>query len=233
MFGYVLPLKSELKVKDLNLFISYYCGLCFHLKNEFGNVPRVSVNYDMTFLSILLDGLCDDELTFDHKRCIIRPVYKKYVLSENKAIKYSAYINLALFYYKLLDDVQDDKNIKSQIGLLAFHPYKKNFKKLPNSIIDGISTNLQTLRELENTKSFSSLDEICHPFADIVGIILKDYPYKFHIDNDEVRINLYNFGYFLGKWIYLMDALDDLKDDLEKDNFNPINFLYNKDNKDL
>lgn len=233
MFGYVLPLKGELKVKDLNLFISYYCGLCFHLKNEFGNIPRTSVNYDMTFLSILLDSLSDDELIFEHKRCIARPIYKKYVLSKNKAIKYSAYINLALFYYKLLDDVDDNPNVKSKISVLSFSPYKKNFSKIPKNIINTISANLQKLREIETKKSFYSLDEICHPFADMVGIILKEYPYKLHSDSEELRMNLYNFGYFLGKWIYIMDAYDDLKDDFKKNNFNPIIFLYQNENEDI
>ncbi|MDU4739726.1 DUF5685 family protein, partial [Clostridium sp.] len=57
MFGYVTPLKAELKVKDFTKFRSYYCGLCFQLKNSAGNIPRMVLNYDMTFLAILLDSL--------------------------------------------------------------------------------------------------------------------------------------------------------------------------------
>lgn len=68
MFGYVLPLKQELKIKDFNRFKSYYCGLCFHIKNDFGNIPRMALNYDMTFLALLLDGLSPDEAEFDFKR---------------------------------------------------------------------------------------------------------------------------------------------------------------------
>ncbi|WP_322392425.1 DUF5685 family protein, partial [Clostridium perfringens] len=54
MFGYVTPLKAELKVKDFTKFRSYYCGLCFELKNNAGNIPRMVLNYDMTFLAILI-----------------------------------------------------------------------------------------------------------------------------------------------------------------------------------
>lgn len=65
----------------------------------------------------------------------------------------------------------------------------------------------------------------------IVAKILELYPEEIDDDSDELRYELYDLGYALGKWIYLIDALDDLKEDIEKDKFNPINYLYNKNNK--
>jgi len=82
---------------------------------------------------------------------------------------------------------------------------------------------------LEDDKYFNSIDEICDPFSNLVGIILRDYPSELINDCSELRNTLYNLGYSIGKWIYLIDALDDLKSDMEKEKFNPINFLYNKD----
>lgn len=66
MFGYVKPLISELKVKEYNLFKSYYCSLCFSIKENFGNIPIIALNYDMTFLAIILDSLNEDKLKFNH-----------------------------------------------------------------------------------------------------------------------------------------------------------------------
>ena len=230
MFGYVTPLKGELKVKDFNRFKCYYCGLCCHIKEQFGNIPRMSLNYDMTFLGLLLDGLNPDEIEVSHHRCILHPTEKKIVVSNNKAISYAAYINIALFYYKLVDDVQDDKSIKSKIFASILRPYRRKF---PESILNTdkeIKKYLNELLILENNKSFNSLDEVCDPFSKLVGAVLKNYPYKLINDSDKLRDTLFTLGYSIGKWIYLIDALDDLKDDISNKKFNPINFLYNKDN---
>lgn len=229
MFGYVTPLKQELKIKDFNKFKSYYCGLCFHIKKDFGNIPRMALNYDMTFLALLLDGLSPDEVEFDLKRCVPHPTNKKPVIINNKPLSYAAAMNVALVYYKILDDVQDDNTLSSKIQLFTLSPYKKKFNSSIINLNELISDRLKTLNNLENNLSFSSIDEICHPFSEIVANILKSYPHKLIDDSEELRDNLYNLGYTLGKWIYLIDALDDLKKDMEKKKFNPINFLYNDD----
>ncbi|OOM82165.1 hypothetical protein CLPUN_04670 [Clostridium puniceum] len=229
MFGYVIPLKAELKVKDFARFKCYYCGLCCHIKKEFGNIPRMSLNYDMTFLGLLLDGLNPDELEVSYHRCSLHPAEKKLVIANNKALSYAAAMNISLFYYKLLDDVNDDENLKSKFFSLILSPYKKKFSSSIVKVNDDIKQCLNKLSMLENNKSFTSIDEICDPFSNLVGIILCDYPYKLIDDSKELRDTLYNLGYSIGKWIYLIDALDDLKSDMEKGKFNPINFLYNKD----
>ncbi|AQS10828.1 hypothetical protein CLOBY_29770 [Clostridium saccharobutylicum] len=229
MFGYVTPLKGEMKVKDFARFKCYYCGLCCHIKNEFGNIPRVSLNYDMTFLGLLLDALNPDELTVTSHRCILHPTEKKTIIYNNKALSYAASINISLFYYKLIDDVNDDKDFKSKLGIVFLSPYKKKFSKSILDINTSIKHYLNELYILENNKSFNSIDEICDPFSKLVGTIFKDYPYELNDDSNDLRDTLYSLGYSLGKWIYLIDALDDLKSDIEKNKFNPLNFLYNKE----
>ncbi len=232
MFGYVKPLISELKVKEYNLFKSYYCSLCFSIKKNFGNIPRMTLNYDMTFLAILLDSLNEDKLEFKTKNCFLHPTSKKPIILNNKSLNYSSYMNISLVYFKLLDDVMDDKNLKSKGFSLILYPYKKKFPKSINLINDIIKENLNMLNKLETNKNFQSLDEICDPFGKIVGKILEMYPEKITEDSQETRRNLYNLGYFLGKWIYLIDALDDLEDDINKNKFNPINYLFNKNTLD-
>ena len=231
MFGYVTPLKPELKIREYESFKSYYCGVCMHIKDGFGNIPRMSLNYDMTFLGLLLDGLHEEERSFKIQRCIAHPLKKKPMIVNNKALAYAAAMNVSLVYYKLLDDVADDKSIKSKVSSMILSSYKSKFNRNVTMINDIIEENLKKLSYLEVEKKFSSIDEIAHPFSESVGKILNLYPEKFEGDSEEVRGNLYELGYSLGKWIYLIDALDDLKEDMEKNKFNPIDYLYNTDSK--
>ena len=231
MFGYVTPLKPELKIREYESFKSYYCGICMHIKDNFGNIPRMSLNYDMTFLGLLLDGLHKEERELKIQRCIAHPLKKKPMIINNKALAYAAAMNVSLVYYKLLDDVADDKSIKSKVSSMILSSYKSKFNRNVTMINGIIEENLKKLSYLEVEKKFSSIDEIAHPFSEIVGKILNLYPEKFEGDSEEVRGNLYELGYSLGKWIYLIDALDDLKEDMEKNKFNPIDYLYNTDSK--
>lgn len=230
MFGYITPLKAELKVKDFERFKCYYCGLCCQIKKQFGNIPRMSLNYDMTFLALLIDGLNPEEIKVDSHVCILHPTEKKTIVIDNKPLSYAAAINIALFYYKLIDDINDDKNLKSRLSAMTLSPYRKKFSKSIFKTDMKIKECLTKLDNLEESKNFSSIDEICDPFSELVGIVLRDYPFELSQDCEELRNTLYNLGYSIGKWIYLIDALDDLKTDIEKNKFNPINFLYNKDN---
>lgn len=138
------------------------------------------------------------------------------MIINNKALAYAAAMNVSLVYYKLLDDVADDKSIKSKVSSMILSSYKSKFNRNVTMINDIIEENLKKLSYLEVEKKFSSIDEIAHPFSEIVGKILNLYPEKFEGDSEEVRGNLYELGYSLGKWIYLIDALDDLKEDMEK-----------------
>ncbi|WP_297639289.1 DUF5685 family protein [uncultured Clostridium sp.] len=230
MFGYVTPLKPELKIREYNQFRAYYCGLCLSIKKQFGNIPRLALNYDMTFLSLFLDGLIPEKEQGELLRCFVHPVKKKPTAVNNPAVDYAANMNVSLFYYKLLDDVNDEKSLKSKTSVLFLSPYQKRFSSKINVINKKIETSLKELSALEKNLSFQSLDDISHPFAEIVGNILMMYPNTLRDDSFDLREDLYSFGYALGKWIYLIDAFDDLEDDIEKKKFNPINILFNKDN---
>ena len=230
MFGYVTPLKSELKVKEFEYFRSYYCGLCNEIKREYGNIPRFCLNYDLTFIAFLLDGLYNESLDLQAIKCLRHPNKTIIISSKTNALNYCANLSILLFDYKLKDNIRDDKSIKSKFfELILSSSTKKSLLQL-NNLSDKISNNLSLLASLEKSKSFTSIDEICHPFSDIMGCILSDFPYMLEEDNDKIRSDLYYLGYFIGKWIYLIDALDDLKDDIITNSFNPYVVIFNKDN---
>lgn len=226
MFGYVLPCKMELKLKDYELFRSYYCGLCVAIKKNFGQIPRSVLNYDLTFLAILLDSFEKDSREFVHNRCIMHPLKKRIKVINNKSLDYASYCNVLLAYYKLLDDKEDEGSFKSRTFSSILKPYIKKIPSHYDELSKDIKDNLEKLNALEKSGFNDNIDEISHPFSHITGIILSHY----HKDKD-FNENLYWLGYNLGKWIYIIDAWDDLKEDMEKDEYNPINSVFNKENK--
>lgn len=228
MFGYITPFKNELKIKDLESFRAYYCSICANIKNKFGNLPRLGLNYDTTFFAVLLDSLSPNTNEIISTPCIRHPLSKRDFIASSNAVDYASDLNICLLYYKILDDTIDDNSISSKILLKAIKPYYK--KVTFNNISNILDKNLSTLNEMEKSNKTYLLDEICHPFSNLIGEILKTYPFEINEDSEDTRNKLYVFGYTLGKYIYLIDALDDLKKDMHNLNFNPIENSYNTNN---
>ncbi len=229
MFGYVTPHKPELKMKHYDAFKSYYCGLCQHIKKDYGDLPRLTLSYDITSMCVLLDALSPDSTWLYDHTCIANPLKKRTSVQNNLSLKYGATINFLLSYYKLKDNVDDENDLKSKIALCRLRPHLANVPKEFDFMQLVIMDDLKKLNRLEKTLNFETLDEISHPFAKLVGNILKLYPYPLVGDSDELRAKLYIFGYTLGKWIYLLDALDDLEKDMKSGSFNPLLVLDAKD----
>nr|WP_307991678.1 DUF5685 family protein [uncultured Niameybacter sp.] len=230
MFGYITPLKEELKVREHEAFKAYYCGLCSHIKQNFGQVPRMVLNYDLVALALLLDGLSPNKAYLQKRTCMVHPLKTKPMIVNNEALSYAASMNVSLAYYKLLDDIQDEGSLKSEALASLLKPYSLKFSPEVTKINHLIERELHNLHELETSKDFTSIDEISHPSSLIVANILKYYPFQFADDSPSLRKKLFDFGYALGKWIYIIDALDDLEKDMKSNKFNPICVLYNQEN---
>ena len=54
MFGYVRPVREELKCRDFDLYKATYCGLCGAMRRRYGWLAPMFLNYDFTFLALLL-----------------------------------------------------------------------------------------------------------------------------------------------------------------------------------
>lgn len=227
MFGYVKPCIPELKVKDFEKFKAYYCGLCHSIKKLYGNLPRLCLNYDMTFLAILLDSLTEDSINYKKIICPTHPTKKKSLVCSNFALEYSAHMNVSLFYYKLLDDVKDDNNLKSKALSSLLKSKVNNYSNEIGSINLEIYYELMELSRLESSK-ITSIDEICDPFSTLTAVVLSSYPH--YNGDDKDKKHLYSLGYNLGRWIYLIDAMDDLEKDISENKFNAINEVYNTEN---
>lgn len=226
MFGYVIPYKSELKVREYDMFKAYYCGLCKTLGKEYNHIVRFGLNYDLTFLALLLSSIEEDKEIITREGCIANPFKKKMIVNTNKSLIYTSNISIILLYFKLLDDWKDEKSIKSLIAAIPFWLPLKKASKIYNNRARAIKGYLDKLGELEKNKC-NRIDEAADVFAKLMEeISVPDYIE----DHKTVRV-LRWVGYNLGRWIYILDAFNDLEEDIKNKSYNPIllQYNYNKD----
>ncbi|MDU6534156.1 MAG: DUF5685 family protein, partial [Intestinibacter bartlettii] len=169
MFGYVRINKMDLTFREFDYYKGYYCGLCKYLKENHGEVSRLSLNYDITFLIVILTALYKLDSDITYERCIANPLKKKMRIV-NEITEYAASMNILLSYYKLEDNLYDDNGIKDK---LAYELYKgklkKAYEKYPQKA-EYIKQQLGNLRELEKQES-KSIDKVSNTFGNLMGEI--------------------------------------------------------------
>lgn len=213
MFGYVVVNKPELKIKDFDIYQSFYCGLCSSLHTEYGRVGQIALNFDMTFLNILLSGLYEPDEDLKEERCIMHPLHK-HKRRCNATSSYAADMTILLTYLKCDDDVQDEHKKASYLmrRLLArkFQEVQGRYPKKVDSILEVLRKNAQLEKQCSE-----DLDTLASLTGRMMGEI-------FSYREDAWNASLYQMGDYLGRFIYLIDAYDDLEDDKKKGEFNPF-----------
>ena len=213
MFGYIRINKPELKVKEYYRYRAFYCGLCRVLQKKFGLFGEFTLTYDMTFLVMLLNSLYACEETKREIRCEANPLAKHTVIS-SEATAYGADMNLLLAYYKQLDDWQDERKLKGKaFSLVLSRKVQKMMQQYPRQA-EAVRRELECLKELEQKD--------CRDYnlpADAFGRMLGEI---FIWQEDFWKDSLYQIGFSLGRFIYLADAWDDLKEDQIQGGYNPL-----------
>lgn len=215
MFGYIKVDKPNILIKDFNTYKAYYCGLCKSIGKHAGELMRLGVNYDIAFLSILAHNYEDLQPEFDMQRCFIHPIGPKFSVVLNDSVQERIVdINTILGYYKVYDDLSDKGGVKHLAAKNILKPYyKKAAKRLPE-LDAALKKCFAELHELESAGS-RDVDKLSKTSADMlvaVGLAACKNP-------DEHLVALCAD---LGRWIYEIDAFDDLKKDVEKGCFNPF-----------
>lgn len=216
MFGYVTIDKMELKFKEYYSYKGYYCGLCMSLKNKYSNLSRMTLNYDMTFLILILSSLYEPINNIYNSRCIVHPT-KKQLMIQNEITNYAASINIILSYYNLKDNWDDEKDIKS---LVMAKILKKEFKNASEELLtksEKISERIKNISMLEK-EEINDIDRVSNEFGHLMEEIIL---YK----EDAWENTLRKLGFFLGKYIYLLDAYEDMEKDKKNNSYNPFNNL--------
>lgn len=211
MFGYVIVNKPEMKFKEFDLYRSYYCGLCKTLQEQFGRKGQFTLSYDMTFVILLLTSLYEPETAADCRKCMAHP-FERHPTRVNQFTRYGADMNLLLTYHKCLDDWEDEHKISRRIFAGSL---RKKFKKTEEDYPEKsalFQKKLEQIHQCEQRNS-SSPDEVSGYFGEIMGEV-------FVWRRDEWEQELRRMGFFLGKFIYLMDAYEDVEQDKKTGNYN-------------
>ncbi len=229
LFGYIGINKPELKIKDFERYREYYCGLCHSLGNRHGLLGQISLSYDATFVTVLLSALYEPVTYRMQSGCVLHPVGKKKYLS-NQFIDYVSDMNVLLTYYKCQDDWNDEKNLVK----LGYGATLKKQAKVVESRYPGKAENIKSalnfIYELEKACN-ANIDKLSNAFGDIMAEILDVAPNDMDARDknrygDMWKGELRTLGFNLGKFIYIMDAFDDVEKDMKKGSFNPFMNRY-------
>lgn len=217
MFGYVVMNKPEIKFKNFDLYRSFYCGLCRELKDRYGISGQISLTYDMTFVVILLSALYEPPTRKGTTRCIIHPVRKQPV-RRNAVTGYAADMNVLLTYHKCRDDWEDEKKAMALgYSKVLQGKVRKLDKKYPEKS-RRIQELLKELSEMEKAGEHD-IDKMSGCFGRIMEEI---FAWKQDVWENSLR----RMGFFLGKFIYLLDAYDDVEEDVKNKDYNPFAEKY-------
>ncbi|MDE7070778.1 MAG: hypothetical protein K2O86_02230 [Clostridia bacterium] len=224
MFGYVIPDKLNMFMKDYYGYRGFYCGLCKSIGRRCGQLMRIGTTYDMTFLNILAHAVLDVELEMKMGTCVLNRVQKKLIGEDDEITRKVVDISTILAHYKCVDDFKDEKStLKKFADTFVIKRHYKKAKKLYADFDKIVGEKYAELARLES-ENCSSPDKVAHPFAEIMVEIGE------LVFGDNYQEPIKNLMYNLGKWVYICDAVDDVDDDFKKKGYNV--FLQNYDYKD-
>lgn len=222
MFGYINVNKPELKVREFDRYRSYYCGLCHSLKDRYGISSRLALSYDVTFLVILFTSLYEPITKQSSERCPAHPALRHTEL-KNIYTDYGADMNLLCTYYIAQDNKLDAGTLRESVygkglSLLYHNAFKKLRIKYPAKV-EAMEKAIKELHLLEAENS-SDLDAVCHQS----GLIVRElFAPEDELSKDDVfKEDLLQIGYHLGRFIYLMDAWEDIEKDIKSGSYNPL-----------
>ena len=218
MFGYISAFQPELKLKEWETFQAYYCGLCRTLKQEYSQKARLLLNYDCTFLYLLMAAMSEKKPVYSQKRCAMHPLKKRYTTDGGEA-QYAAAVNVLLGVNSLKDHAADRKNPTAAVAAWMYQPdYGKAKKKYP-ALADEIECRLQGLYALEQQQE-KDIDKMADAFAVLLANVFA------HAGKQQTAMR--HLGYNLGRWIYLIDAFDDFEKDVKRGTYNPFVARFGK-----
>ena len=221
MFGYVITNCKTLSEDERSRFRAMYCGMCKTLKRRYGNLGRLTLSYDMTFLAMVLSSLYEPEEECGQAKCLPHPI-KPHSYIVNSMMDYAVDLNVALAYHKCADNWADDRNPVYAGAKLALSTAYRKAQSFRPAQCKAIETWMNEIRRIEK----SGVEEIDPPM-NLTGAMMGTL---FCYDPDDYWAEqLYKMGEGLGRFIYFMDAYDDLQKDVKHNKYNPLKSLMHQD----
>lgn len=225
MFGYINVNREKLKPEDAGMYQSYYCGLCQVLKDEFGRKGQILLNYDMTFLIVLLTGLYELEDKETEFICPLHPARKRLARC-NEATSYAAAMNVLLSAKNFEDDWKDNHSVAKKALLQIFKKdYERISIKYPRQAL-AIEGYLRRLAQAEKMNE-PNVDAVAGLTGEMLGEIFAWK--KEDIWAEELRC----LGFYMGKFIYLMDAYEDIEKDRKNKCYNVLKLMQKETEQDF
>lgn len=219
MFGYIIVNKAEMKFKEFDIYHSYYCGLCRKLKEKYGAGGQISLSYDMTFLLMLLTGLYEPETLQGQCKCIAHP-FERHETRSNILTEYIADMNVLFTYYKCQDDWEDERKLHKLLYGRLLEGKSGRLRREYADKVRSIDLLMHDIREAERAGN-TDIDTMSGMFGKVMAKIVV-------CREDEWSDNLGRFGFYLGKFIYLLDAYEDVEEDIRKGSYNPLKKKFDK-----
>lgn len=224
MFGYININQKIMTEENKKAYQAYYCGLCRRLKSNCGAKGQVLLNYDMTFLVVLLTGLYELSNESSEITCALHPTKRRTVWM-NEATDYAADMNVILAYHNLIDDWKDDKAYsKKAFAKLLDKDYTRIMQKYPRQV-KAIEEYIRRTDEVERARKMN-LDAVAGFTGEMLGEV-------FCWKEDEWAEEMRTLGFYMGKFIYTMDAYEDYAVDMRKGAYNPLVYMNRENDQDL
>lgn len=216
MFGYVTIEDNQMTQEEYEVFSAYYCGVCRATGERVSQIARLALSYDITFLAIVLDSF-DESSEFGKSVCMAHPFSKRRYVANSKALEYAAAAGAVLTYLKFKDDFCDERSVAALLGIAGFGCGTKKAKLTLSREYSIIEKQLAILSEYEKNGS-TSLDDTADAFGKILAALFTpDF-----ITDKKQRRALEWLGFNLGKWIYMIDAVNDLEKDIKSGSYNAL-----------
>ncbi|MBQ8000171.1 MAG: hypothetical protein IJ298_03005 [Ruminococcus sp.] len=222
MFGYVCINKPEMKIKDYEAYKAVYCSLCKQLSKEYSFLSAFLLNYDCTFFSLLILANEDKCPSFKKGRCRFNPLKScSYCTHGENAFSKSAALLVSMSYYKIIDNIRDGSFFE-KLGCVLIKPLFSLWMKKAKSKYPSYADACEKMYndQIKAEEADASIDSAAEPTANLLKFVFSQEAYS-----DKIKPAYEQFGYHLGRWIYLMDAACDIDSDIKHKSFNPI---YNK-----
>lgn len=217
MFGYVRYDLPNLLIKDFMLYKALYCGLCKSIGAACGQRARLGLTYDVTFLSALLHNMTGTDIRVERQNCFEHAIRKRPIAAVDDLTMELGALNTVLTYYKLADDVTDGSG--GRVKRAWFRKGCKRARKRYPALVALVEEFVAAQAAVEKKRS-SSPDEAAEPTAQLMRNL------SVHFLKEKSSSASEELFYAVGKWVYLIDALDDYEKDVKKKRYNPFVFAY-------
>ncbi|MBO7519816.1 MAG: hypothetical protein J6T73_03470 [Clostridia bacterium] len=222
MFGYIRTAKPELKMREYEIYRGIYCSLCRRLGKNYGFLSRLTLSYDFTFFALLDISLKEGCTAFKPGRCPFNPAKKCNYLKDGDDLDLGASAATIMIYYKIADDIKDEKGLKKFGALLIKPLFARAHKKAAAAYPDmenAVAEYIKHQNDLE-ADNCQSVDKAAEPTANVMARLL-----SFLSDDEGQKRALSRLGYCLGRYVYLLDAACDYQQDKKKGSYNVLNYI--------